>query len=53
MEYHNEQERYIAILEASLPYVAPQSRHAIQLLLQSHSVKIFRLRHGENLMEKE
>ena len=24
MEYHNEQERYIAILEASLPYVAPQ-----------------------------
>ena len=33
MEYHNEQERYIAILEASLPYVAPQSRHAIQLLL--------------------
>ncbi len=38
MEYHNEQERYIAILEASLPYVAPQSRHAIQLLLQSHSL---------------
>lgn len=38
MEYHNEQERYIAILEAALPYVAPQSRHAIQLLLQSHSL---------------
>lgn len=51
MEYHNETERYISILEAALPYVAPQNRHAIQLLLQSHSLVHLVRQHPEHTLE--
>lgn len=37
MEYKNEHQRQMAILEAALPYVTPSSRHGIQLLLQADS----------------
>lgn len=35
MKYKNEHQRQMAILEAALPYVTPNSRHGIQLLLQA------------------
>lgn len=38
MEYDNEKDRHMAILEAALPYVAPTNRRAIELLLQSNSL---------------
>ena len=38
MEYQNEHQRQKAILEAALPYVAPNSRHAIRMLLQVDSL---------------
>lgn len=38
MEYQNEHQRQKAILEAALPYVAPSSRHAIQMFLQMDSL---------------
>lgn len=38
MEYHNSHERQMAILEAAMPYVAPNSRHAIQMMLQANSL---------------
>ncbi len=38
MEYQNEHQRQKAILEAALPYVAPNSRHAIQMFLQVDSL---------------
>ena len=38
MEYRNEHQRQMAILEAALPYVAPNSRHAIQIFLQADSL---------------
>lgn len=38
MEYDNEKDRHMAILEAALPYVAPTSRRAIELLLQSNTL---------------
>ncbi len=37
MEYKNEHQRQMAILEAAIPYVAPENRHAIELLLQADS----------------
>ncbi len=38
MEYKNEHQRRMAILEASLPYVAPGNRHAFELVLQADSL---------------
>ena len=38
MKYKNEHQRQMAILEASLPYVTPTSRHGIRLLLQADSL---------------
>ncbi len=38
MEYKNEHQRRMAILEASLPYVSPGNRHAFELLLQADSL---------------
>lgn len=38
MEYQNEHQRQMAILEAALPYVAPNSRHAIQMYLQADAL---------------
>lgn len=38
MEYENNHQRQMAILEAAMPYVAPESRHAIQMLLQTESL---------------
>ncbi len=38
MEYQNEHQRQMAILEAALPYVEPVSRHAIQILLQTDTL---------------
>ena len=38
MEYQNNRQRHLAILEAAMPYVAPESRHAIQMLLQTESL---------------
>lgn len=38
MEYQNNHQRQMAILEAAMPYVAPNSRHAIQMLLQADSL---------------
>ncbi len=38
MEYKNEHQRRMAILEASLPYVAPGNRHAFELLLQADTL---------------
>ena len=38
MEYENNHQRQMAILEAPMPYVAPESRHAIQMLLQTESL---------------
>ena len=38
MEYQNEHQRQMAILEAALPYVAPNSRHAIRMFLQADSL---------------
>lgn len=35
MEYKNEHQRHMAILEAAMPYIAPQNRHAIELFLQA------------------
>lgn len=37
MTYKDEHQRQMAILEAALPYVAPNSRYGIQLLLQADS----------------
>lgn len=45
MEYKNEHQRQMAILEAAMPYVAPNGRYAIQLLLQADSF-ISLARHG-------
>ena len=38
MEYKNEHQRQMAILDAALPYVTPGSRHAIRLFLQADSL---------------
>lgn len=38
MEYKNEHQRQMAILEAALPYMASGNRHAIQILLQTDSL---------------
>lgn len=38
MKYENNHQRQMAILEAAMPYVAPESRHAIQMLLQTESL---------------
>jgi len=38
MEYENNHQRQMAILEAAMPYVAPESRHAIQMILQTESL---------------
>lgn len=38
MEYKNEHQRQMAILDAALPYVNPNSRHAIRLFLQADSL---------------
>ena len=38
MEYQNEHQRHMAILEAALPYVAPNSRQAIQIFLQADTL---------------
>lgn len=38
MEYKNEHQRQMAILDAALPYVTPNSRHAIRLFLQADSL---------------
>lgn len=38
MEYQNNHQRQMAILEAAMPYVAPESRHAIQMLLQTETL---------------
>lgn len=35
MEYQNEHQRHMAILEAAMPYIAPKNRHAIELFLQA------------------
>lgn len=37
MEYKNEHQRQMAMLEASLPYMPPNGRRAIQLYLQANS----------------
>lgn len=47
MEYQNNQQRQMAILEAAMPYVTPDSRHAIQMLLQTNSL-IHLARQGGN-----
>ena len=37
MEYKNEHQRQLAILEAAMPYMAPNGRYAVKLLLQANS----------------
>lgn len=46
MEYKNEHQRQMAILEAAMPYMAPNGRYATKLLLQADSF-INLARHGE------
>lgn len=38
MPIQNERERHIAMLQAALPYVAPENRHAMEILLQANSL---------------
>lgn len=38
MPIQNERERHIAMLKAALPYVAPENRHAMEILLQANSL---------------
>lgn len=38
MEYQNEHQRRMAILEAALPYVAPDSRRAIRMFIQADAL---------------
>lgn len=35
MDYKNEHQRHMAILEAAMPYLAPGNRHAIEVFLQA------------------
>lgn len=51
MEYKNEHQRQIAILEAAMPYVAPNNRYAIQLLLQADTFINLARYGGENDLE--
>lgn len=51
MEYKNEHQRRMAILEASLPYVAPRSRHTFEILLQADTLIQLANRTGENDLE--
>lgn len=52
MEYKNEHQRQIAILEAAMPYAAPNSRYAIQLLLQADAfVNLARYGGSDNDLE--
>lgn len=46
MEYKNEHQRQMAILEAAMPYMAPNGRYAVKLLLQADSF-VSLARHGE------
>lgn len=48
MEYKNEHQRQIAILEAAMPYVAPDNRHALQLILQADTLVNLARNGGEN-----
>lgn len=47
MEYKNEHQRQMAILEAAMPYMAPDGRYAAKLLLQADSFTRL-ARYGEN-----
>lgn len=47
MEYKNEHQRQMAILEAAMPYMAPDGRYAVKLLLQANSF-INLARYGED-----
>lgn len=38
MQVQNERERHIAMLKAALPYVAPENRHAMEIILQANSL---------------
>ena len=38
MSTSNEQNRHMAMLQAALPYVTPQSRHAMEIVLQANSL---------------
>ena len=38
MPTQNERERHIAMLKAALPYVAPENRHAMEIILQANSL---------------
>ncbi len=38
MPNQNERERHIAMMRAALPYVSPQSRHSMEILLQANSL---------------
>lgn len=38
MDYSNEHQRQMAILEASIPYLTPGNRHAVEMLLQADSL---------------
>lgn len=38
MQLQNEHERHIAMLRAALPYVSPENRHAMEMLLQANSL---------------
>lgn len=51
MDYKNEHQRQMAILEAAIPYVAPGNRHAIELLLQADSLIQLARRDGSNDLE--
>lgn len=51
MEYKNEHQRQIAILEAAMPYVAPDNRHALQLILQADTFINLARHNGENDLE--
>jgi hypothetical protein len=51
MEYKNEHQRQMAILEAASPYVTPANRHAIELLLQADSLVQLAQHRGGNDLE--
>lgn len=51
MEYKNEHQRQIAILEAAMPYVAPDNRYALQLILQADTLVNLARHGGENDLE--
>lgn len=51
MEYKNEHQRQIAILEAAMPYVAPDNRYALQLILQADNFINLARHGGENDLE--